>query len=1134
MTPPLDATLRIALFGELHVQRDGHPVVARLPGRQGRTLLAYLVLNRSRPVDRDELQDVLWSKRCPADPDAALSSVLAKVRRAVGPDLITGRGVLTLHLPDGADVDVQRVAEQLEQAESALAAEDALTALHAAQSALHVLDQPLLPGLQGDWVDSWRRHFGELKPRALEASARAALALGGDYLAVAERAACAVIEIQPFRETAYALLMEIQACRGDVSEAVRTFERIRTLLRDELGTVPSPEFVALHGRLLHEGASGASEPADTAADGDAPVGLPAPAARAVGEGAFIGREACLTALRKVWDRSRAGQTELVLLVGEPGIGKTRLALEFAEEVHRAGGAALYGRADEDALLPHQPFVEALRPLLVQGTQPVPEEQREILSLLIPELSAPGDLAARTGDQETLRYRLFEAVLDVLTRACGQWPVLLVLDDLHWADKPSLLLLRHLLREPELGNLLVVATFRDVEVGIDHPLSEVLADVRRERSFERMKIEGLEEAETRAFVSDRLGRPVTAGFVRRLREQTEGNAFFIQETLRAVEDADLPSPETVTESSLERVGVPDGVAEVILRRMLNLSALGVEALVAASVIGREFRLGVVEELLDAKPQEVITAVEENIVAGLIREETSQVDVFAFSHAVVREVLYRQLTASRRVRLHHRVAMALEGMAEREAVNPAELAHHFWLARHFAGDGPARRYSIAAAERATKLLAYEEAAAHFCHALELFGDGEDSERCDVLLALGRAQWHAGGETARATFLAAADSASRRGNPEQLAKAAIGLGERWYESAFVDGRYREVLEEAVSTLPREDTASRALLLSRLAQNMGYPYEHERAISMSGEALEIARRLGDDNVLTGALLARHVTLTDVRHLPERLALMEELASVGGEHRELAAEQHHWRLYDLFELGDLEAAERELTKLEGLAAELRQPVLQSLAAHWRGNWAELTGDVELAARCAEEGLRHGRRAHMRNAISDWAAKLFSARRRDDRVNEIMPLVERLANGAGRGTSWPSGLALLHLEAGDEAAARAIYERELAEGPEAVPHGMYRLTTLALLSELCAKLGDADRAEALYTALLPYAHRNIVVAYTFFLGPVDSYLAYLADMRGDRRLASRYLSSALERTRAMGAPLLTAELEERNRELAVT
>jgi tetratricopeptide (TPR) repeat protein len=319
-----------------------------------------------------------------------------------------------------------------------------------------------------------------------------------------------------------------------------------------------------------------------------------------------------------------------------------------------------------------------------------------------------------------------------------------------------------------------------------------------------------------------------------------------------------------------------------------------------------------------------------------------------------------------------------------------------------------------------------------------------------------------------------------------------------------------------------------------MGYPYEQEHAISMSGEALAMARRLGDDNVLTGALLARHVTLTDVHHLPERLALMEELASVGGEHRELAAEEHHWRLYDLFELGDLEAAERELTKLEALAAELRQPVLQSLAAHWRGNWAELTGDVELAARCAEEGLRHGRRAHMHNAVSDWAAKLFSARRREDRVNEIMPLVERLATGAGRGTSWPSGLALLQLEAGDEAAARATYERELAEGPEAVPHGMYRLTTLALLSELCTKLGDVDRAEALYAALLPYAHRNVIVAYTFFLGPVDSYLAYLADARGDRRLASRHLSSALARTRAMGAPLLTAELEERNRELAVT
>ena len=692
-------------------------------------------------------------------------------------------------------------------------------------------------------------------------------------------------------------------------------------------------------------------------------------------------------------------------------------------------------------------------------------------------------------------------------------------------------LRHLLRHPQSANLLVVGTFRHVEVGRDHPLVDLLTDLRREQRYDRLTLGGLDESETQALVADRLGKDVTPGFLRRLHEQTEANAFFIEETLRALVDSDLPTEGAVTEGTLERLGVPEGVAEVIVRRVRHLSPLAAEVLTAASVVGRDFRLGVVEQLVDAAPEQVMSSLEECMAGGLLLELSERIDVFAFSHALVREVLYRQLTASRRVRLHHRVAEALEGLADRETVNPAELAHHFQLARHFAGPGPARRYTLAAGRRATELLAYEEAAEHFRRALTLFEDDDEAGRCEALLALGRVQWHAVGDQARSTFPAPADSAARRGAADQLARAALGLGERYWEAGYVGSRYRELLEEAVTALRSTDGPLPALLLARLAENLAFPTEDERATALSAQALAMARRLGDADVLVAALLARHVTLLDARHLDERLSLSEEFMRLDGGHLELSAERHQWRLYDLLEIGDLEEAERELLQLETLAKELRQPLFHSIAVGWRGTRAELAGDVELAERCAEECLRHGQRAHTQDAVSTWAAKLFMLRRRQGRLAELTPIVERLARVGARGTGWLSALALIHAEAGDTDAARAIYESELAGDTDGLPRGMFRLTTVALLSELCAKLGDAGRARSLYTALTPHAHRSDVVAYSSFRGPVERSLALLAATWGDRALATRHVRSALVRTRAMDAPLLTAELEERHHHL---
>jgi hypothetical protein len=400
--------------------------------------------------------------------------------------------------------------------------------------------------------------------------------------------------------------------------------------------------------------------------------------------------------------------------------------------------------------------------------------------------------------------------------------------------------------------------------------------------------------------------------------------------------------------------------------------------------------------------------------------------------------------------------------------------------------------------------------------------------VLLALGRVEWHAGDERARHTFLAVAESADERGDIDQLARAALGLGERYFEVTYLGERYRDLLEKAAAALGPADSELRALLLSRLAVNLAFPNENQRAHVLAADAVAIARRLGEEKLLAAVLLARHVTLLDVRHIERRLELSEELGLLSGGHQELAAERHHWRMYDLLGVGDLSAARGEQAGLEAIASRLGQPLFRSIVVGARGLWAELAGDIELAEHCADAFLREARLAHTHDAVSVWASQLLALRRRQGRLAELTPFVERLAGSGGHQLGWLSALGVLRFEAGDVEEARRIRDEELRAGPGGLPRGMFWLTRTAMLSELCSKLGDVAAARGLYVELAPHGARNVVVGYSSFWGPVDGYLALLAQTFGDDALVARHAYAALERTRAMNAPLLTQDLEDRH------
>src|SRR4051794_12512723 len=332
---------RIQVCGHLVVEIDGERIEGALPGRQGRLLLAYLVLHRDRPVRRDELVEALWDGEVqPGAGDALLRPPLSRLRKALGQGRIEGRGELTLVLPDGASVDWDEAQSGLAATRTALSSRDWRAAYTQAQVAVEIANRGLLPGLEADWIDDLRRGLEDLRTEALEAIAIAGTALGGPELAGAERAARAAVEAAPFRESAHVALMEALGAAGNVAEAMRVYDDLRTMLREELGTTPGPRVVQLYERLLR-----AEEDPQAAQFGPpAPVAAPrapvrAPAGTRIGprDGGpeIVERDDELATLATLLEEAAAGEGRVALIEGPGGIGKSRLLAETRERAEAA-------------------------------------------------------------------------------------------------------------------------------------------------------------------------------------------------------------------------------------------------------------------------------------------------------------------------------------------------------------------------------------------------------------------------------------------------------------------------------------------------------------------------------------------------------------------------------------------------------------------------------------------------------------------------------------------------------------------------------------------------------------------------------------------------------------------------------
>ncbi len=476
---------------------------------------------------------------------------------------------------------------------------------------------------------------------------------------------------------------------------------------------------------------GADAPAGPAAEPALSRSLPAALATT---GPFVGRTRELDVLATRWDRAAAGEVGAVLVAGEPGVGKSRLAGEIARRVHDGGGLVLYGRCDEDLAAPLQPFIEAARTLAPALGAARLRRVRGVdeLTRVLPELTdLLGDSDVRA-DPDTERLALFDAVTQLLVVAAAEAPVLLVLDDLHWAGKTTLSLLRHLLRSARGTALLVVGTYRDTELARTHPLAETLADLRRDTETERVTLSGLTVDDVEAYLTA-IGN-TDAALGRELAEVTAGNPFFLIEVVRHVEESG---------GSWQPGTLPEGVREATGRRLSRLSDAANEALAVAAVVGPSFDLALVEALQGV---ELVDPIAEAVQAGLVLEEPGSLARFRFAHAIVRQVLLAELVSLKRVRLHRAIAELLD--ATPAGVDPdrrlADLAHHWFECASAGSAQPAVAACRRAGDRAMERLAHEEAGDLYGMALQALEwvDGADAEtvaalhlaRCDALLTAG----------------------------------------------------------------------------------------------------------------------------------------------------------------------------------------------------------------------------------------------------------------------------------------------------------------------------------------------------------------------------------------------------------------
>ncbi|MET0460687.1 MAG: BTAD domain-containing putative transcriptional regulator, partial [Ilumatobacteraceae bacterium] len=1053
------ARVDIRVLGPVAAFRDDE--AAALGGPRQRAVLARLALVAGQVVTADRLIDDVWSGAPPPTATNTLQSYVSLLRRSLGAaGLIRREGPGYVLDIDRPLLDANRFEDAVGRA-NRLLPDDPAAALELLDAALGEWRGPCLVDVRDEeWARPAVARWDELRLAATEARFDALLAL--DRAAEAATGLERTSEEHPLREGLVSRLMLALYRAGRQADALRAYSRTRALLGDELGLDPSPALQALQLAILDHDPSlsrpgpvpaatttgdpsgpttsgrpeppaapttdGRGEPAERDTDRPppgAPLPLPAAVTRAAGRD-LVGRDAERLALWAAWESVTAGKQRLAVITGEAGTGKSTLAAHFAIEVHRRGGHVLWGRAGQEAIVPFEPLVQALRTAL-HGLSPRRREHviadRSALAVLLPELpQLVPTMRVERPSPDIERYVLFETVADLLAVESAGLPILLVVDDVQWADGPTVKLIEHLVRHERPSRVMILATQRVPSEDVRHDVDRLLMGLVSSGELTRVDVGPLDADDVEALL--RLaGRPdsLAAGLL----AATDGNAFFISELIGS-------GVERWTDE------LPDSVRTMINTRLDRLPAASSKIVGLAAVAGKLATLPVLVAASELDADEVLDAADVAVAAGLLREASA--GRLVTPHALTRHAVLARFSGLRLHDLHRRVGQALAVAAGSE-VSAGEIAHHLLAAGTLVDRSERLAAAVAAGEEAMRRVAYEDAAAWAERARELVAEAADPLATDVALLESAAQRALGD---RAGALKAAQEAAARArsatDPIALARACeawvlsmAGIGFEFGRSA--DPLLVGALVEAIAALPADAVDHqvwlRSMLVSVLLEDDD---EAARREALSEDALAIASGTNDPAIMASALHGRRLAIWRRDRLPERLSLSQQAVAhahrAGDVHLELTAMLV--AMADLLEDGQVDEQLAMLERFRERAATLRTPLYDTYTNFLYSCRLVVTGDYDEAQRIADDALASGLAAHGISTEMAHAGQLFCRAWDHDELGELVDVVEATARAHPDFPIWrvalvgAIGVCLLLVAALPRPAAGPAFESDAA------------------------------------------------------------------------------------------------------------
>ncbi len=850
--------------------------------------------------------------------------------------------------------------------------------------------------------------------------------------------------------------------------------------------------------------------------------------------AFVDRVHELAELTTGIDGALASEGRLLMLSGEPGVGKSRLARQAAAYADKRGVRALWGRCwEHGGAPPYWPWVQALRRLITDADPAtlsgwLATDAAEIAQIA-PELrerlgGLPEPPSAALAQPEKARFRLFDSVASFIRRAAETEPLLIILDDLHAADPTSIMMLVAVSRQIRTMRATIIGTYREIEVKHLPELAALITEAEREGLV--LPLRGLGEADIREFVERTWGVRAASPLVGLLRDTTEGNPFFLHEVLRQMA-ADGQLAGGVSTGSV-RLNIPRGVSEFIKRLTQPLPDEAREMLDVASVLGREFSLNALASVMGKPPEALIDGLDRAVALELITE-TSGAGRYSFRHALIREALYDALPAARRRALHRAVAEVIRALSA-DAPPFAEIAYHYCQSASPADAEIAADYSRQAARAAERQLAYEEAAQHLRNAIDALAlkpGGDEALEAELMCELGEAQARTGDlAEARKTCLKAVELARRLNRPELFARAAVTAGRGVSNSGETDHELVRLLNEALDRLGDRDSPLRGQALARLGIEL-YWADRERSVALCQEAVEMARRLDDPHTLIVALWGRHLSLRNPDSLEQRLADGREAVAVAeraGE-RDFALEARFYRVTDLVEAGDITGADLGLRDYLTAEAELKDRFKRGFLL--QGMRALMDGQLAEAASLAQQAFIAGQQSGRPLTLNAFLVQHGMAMWELGRLGELEPQLRAYVAQNPLIVFARCGLQLTLVQLGRVDEARTEFESLAEDAFARVPRDWNWLASMFVLSEICVDLGEARHAEVLYRLLAPYSARNAVIGWYHTYGSVAYALGRLAGLLGRFDDAKAHFETALAANARMRAatPLAHTQFE---------